>query len=186
MPDVLPADMLRQPGLLSMCAGDFVEVYKAPEHAGDFDCVATCFFIDTAHNILEYMDIIWHVLKVGRAATLDSWQVCPLCSLSSGVRTIWPPVALVAGALLPSNAGTDWSELSRIACERIRARAPCKDWCRVWYNDGHLAFLRRNVRLSAQSALMVPASLSMTPCSRHCSPSWVPDNAAVLSLDHPP
>ena len=67
VPDVLPADMLRQPGLLSMCAGDFVEVYKAPEHAGDFDCVATCFFIDTAHNILEYMDVIWHVLKVGQA-----------------------------------------------------------------------------------------------------------------------
>ena len=65
MPDVLPADMLRQPGLLSMCAGDFEEVYKAPEHAGDFDCVATCFFIDTAHNVLEYMDVIWHVLKVG-------------------------------------------------------------------------------------------------------------------------
>ncbi len=96
VPDVLPADMLRQPGLLSMCAGDFVEVYKAPEHAGDFDCVATCFFIDTAHNILEYMDVIWHVLKVGSAPNCGLNASVPTLSLSSGVKTSWPPVALTS------------------------------------------------------------------------------------------
>ena len=156
MPDVLPADMLRQPGLLSMCAGDFVEVYKAPEHAGDFDCVATCFFIDTAHNILEYMDIIWHVLKVGQAHNSRLVASVPTLQLEQWCQDIWPPVAPVAGALLPVNAGTDWSELSSIAYEHNRAQAPCKIWCRVWYNDGHSAFLRRNDHLSAQSALMVP------------------------------
>ena len=64
VPDTLPAELVQQPGLLSMCAGDFVEVYSAPDQANSFDCVATCFFIDTAHNILEYMDIIHHILKV--------------------------------------------------------------------------------------------------------------------------
>lgn len=30
-----------------------------------WDCVATCFFIDTAHNVLEYMETIWKILKPG-------------------------------------------------------------------------------------------------------------------------
>lgn len=64
VPDVHPGELVQQPGLLSMCAGDFVEVYSAQDQASSFDCVATCFFIDTAHNILEYMDIIHHILKV--------------------------------------------------------------------------------------------------------------------------
>ena len=54
-----------RPGLLSMCAGDFVEVYGAHSQAGAWDCVATCFFLDTAHNIVQYMEVIRHCLKVG-------------------------------------------------------------------------------------------------------------------------
>lgn len=64
VPDVHPGDLVQRPGLLSMCAGDFVEVYSEPQQAGAFDCVATCFFLDTAHNILQYMQIIRHILKV--------------------------------------------------------------------------------------------------------------------------
>ena len=64
VPDVHPAALVQRPGLLSMCAGDFVEVYSAPDQAASFDCVATCFFLDTAHNILQYMQIIRHILKV--------------------------------------------------------------------------------------------------------------------------
>lgn len=64
VPDVHPGDLVQRPGLLSMCAGDFVEVYGQPNQAGSFDCVATCFFLDTAHNILQYMQIIKHILKV--------------------------------------------------------------------------------------------------------------------------
>jgi len=64
IPDVHPAALVQRPGLLSMCAGDFVEVYSAQEQAASFDCVATCFFLDTAHNILQYMQIIRHILKV--------------------------------------------------------------------------------------------------------------------------
>ena len=62
--------MTQRPGLLSMCAGDFVEVYSAPEQAASFDCVATCFFFDPAHNILQYMQIIRHILKVSAHMTI--------------------------------------------------------------------------------------------------------------------
>lgn len=65
IPDVHPATLVQRPGLLSMCAGDFVEVYSAQDQAASFDCVATCFFLDTAHNILQYMQIIRHILKDG-------------------------------------------------------------------------------------------------------------------------
>ncbi|KXZ56943.1 hypothetical protein GPECTOR_1g850 [Gonium pectorale] len=65
VPDVVPGEALPGPGLLSMCAGDFVEVYGAPDMAGMFDCVATCFFIDTAHNVLRYLEVLSHVLAPG-------------------------------------------------------------------------------------------------------------------------
>ncbi|GAX79740.1 hypothetical protein CEUSTIGMA_g7181.t1 [Chlamydomonas eustigma] len=65
VPDVPPGDLVAGPGLLSMCAGDFVEVYSADENHHAFDCVVTCFFIDTAHNIVEYVELINHCLKPG-------------------------------------------------------------------------------------------------------------------------
>ncbi|XP_029999819.1 carnosine N-methyltransferase [Sphaeramia orbicularis] len=46
----------------SMVAGDFLEVYSDSD---TWDCVATCFFIDTAHNVLEYVETIWKILKPG-------------------------------------------------------------------------------------------------------------------------
>lgn len=52
-------------GAMSMCAGDFVEVYGAPEQTNQWDAVATCFFIDTAHNVVEYLSIIARCLKPG-------------------------------------------------------------------------------------------------------------------------
>lgn len=30
-----------------------------------WDCVSTCFFIDTAHNVLDYIETIWNILKPG-------------------------------------------------------------------------------------------------------------------------
>ncbi|VDK83915.1 unnamed protein product, partial [Dibothriocephalus latus] len=58
IPDVCPSDL--PPGVqFSMVAGDFSEVYTEP---ASWDCVATVFFIDTAHNILDYLETIWNVL----------------------------------------------------------------------------------------------------------------------------
>lgn len=47
----------------SMVAGEFVEVYSQQE--GMWDCIVTCFFIDTAKNVLEYLETIYAVLPVG-------------------------------------------------------------------------------------------------------------------------
>lgn len=60
-PDVNPQSLPLNTDF-SMVAGDFVEVYREPEC---WDCVATCFFIDTANNVLEYVDTIWNILKPG-------------------------------------------------------------------------------------------------------------------------
>ena len=48
--------------LLSMVAGDFAQVYSHRSREGTFDAVATCFFLDTAHNVLDYIETIKHVL----------------------------------------------------------------------------------------------------------------------------
>uniref|UniRef100_A0A3Q3X4X4 Carnosine N-methyltransferase n=1 Tax=Mola mola TaxID=94237 RepID=A0A3Q3X4X4_MOLML len=60
-PDVNPQN-LPQNTDFSMVAGDFVEIYSDSE---SWDCVATCFFIDTAHNVIEYVETIWKILKPG-------------------------------------------------------------------------------------------------------------------------
>lgn len=67
IPDMTPGEIACRvsPGLLSMCAGDFVEVYKQPEQKGAYDAVVTCFFVDTAHNVLEYLDVVHYMLKSG-------------------------------------------------------------------------------------------------------------------------
>ncbi|XP_023658956.1 carnosine N-methyltransferase [Paramormyrops kingsleyae] len=54
-PQSLPAD-----SDFSMAAGDFQEVYTEPN---TWDCVTTCFFIDTAHNVIDYIETIWNILK---------------------------------------------------------------------------------------------------------------------------
>ena len=46
-----------------MCAGDFTEVYA--KDSARFDVVAASFFLDTAHNIIEYIELIHKVLKPG-------------------------------------------------------------------------------------------------------------------------
>jgi carnosine N-methyltransferase len=48
-----------------MCRGDFVEVFNESSQAGMWDAVVTCFFIDTAHNIIEYIETISKILKDG-------------------------------------------------------------------------------------------------------------------------
>lgn len=40
-------------------------MYARPENREAFDCVATCFFIDTAHNVVEYLEIIHACLRPG-------------------------------------------------------------------------------------------------------------------------
>ncbi|KAL1459719.1 hypothetical protein WDU94_011676 [Cyamophila willieti] len=46
----------------SMAAGDFLQVYVQPHQ---WNCVATCFFIDCANNIVSFIETIFNILKPG-------------------------------------------------------------------------------------------------------------------------
>ncbi|XP_065322298.1 carnosine N-methyltransferase-like isoform X2 [Gordionus sp. m RMFG-2023] len=61
IPDVNPSDIPENSNF-SMSAGDFLEIYTE-ENA--WDSVITCFFVDTAHNILDYFETIQKILKPG-------------------------------------------------------------------------------------------------------------------------
>ncbi|KAE8239079.1 hypothetical protein A4X13_0g8260 [Tilletia indica] len=64
VPDVLPSDL--PDGVdFSMVAGEFVEVYGRPAERERWQCVATSFFIDTARNIVQYLEVINSVLELG-------------------------------------------------------------------------------------------------------------------------
>lgn len=68
IPDVCAndfADSIQDPDQLSICGGDFVEVYSREEHKCRWDSVVTCFFVDTAHNFVDYLETIHHCLKPG-------------------------------------------------------------------------------------------------------------------------
>ena len=62
--------------MLSMCAGDFEEALSRPEFAGSFDAVATCFFLDTAPNVVQYVQVVHRVLKVREG---EGWIGVCLC-----------------------------------------------------------------------------------------------------------
>ena len=55
--------MIKPTTEFSMAAGEFVEVYSKPNEIGSWNCVATCFFIDTANNIISYIETIYNLLK---------------------------------------------------------------------------------------------------------------------------
>lgn len=50
---------------MSMASGDFCVLYKSPEYSAVFDAVATCFFIDTAPNLIAYIETVKYCLKSG-------------------------------------------------------------------------------------------------------------------------
>ena len=59
IPDEVPATTS---GRMSMCAGEFVEVYEK-QGIGFADGVVTCFFIDTAKNIMLYIRTIAGMIR---------------------------------------------------------------------------------------------------------------------------
>lgn len=50
---------------MSMSTGDFCVVYRQPDYEETFDAVATCFFIDTAPNVIHYIETIKACLRPG-------------------------------------------------------------------------------------------------------------------------
>ncbi|KAH9424319.1 hypothetical protein DERP_004501 [Dermatophagoides pteronyssinus] len=61
-PDVNPATISKDVDF-SMVAGSFIEIFN--QQKNQFDCVVTCFFLDTAQNIVAYIETIWNILKTG-------------------------------------------------------------------------------------------------------------------------
>lgn len=53
------------PGKMSMCAADFLCLYGDEQHKDAYDAVATVFFLDTAPNLIRYLETIFHCLKPG-------------------------------------------------------------------------------------------------------------------------
>ncbi|KAK4054482.1 hypothetical protein OIV83_000976 [Microbotryomycetes sp. JL201] len=64
LPDVLPSDTKGSLGDFSFAAGDWLEIYSKDQD-GSWDCIVTCFFIDTARNIVEYLELIHRLLRPG-------------------------------------------------------------------------------------------------------------------------
>ncbi|RDB17307.1 Carnosine N-methyltransferase [Hypsizygus marmoreus] len=69
IPDVLPSD-LPSGSNFSLVAGDFEEIYGADSdpaepQSGQWDAILTCFFIDTAKNIVNYLRVIHRILAPG-------------------------------------------------------------------------------------------------------------------------
>ncbi|KAF4547539.1 N2227-like protein [Elsinoe fawcettii] len=64
---VLAASELHPFQRLSMSSGDFCVLYKEEEYRESFDAVLTCFFIDTAPNLISYIDTVRSCLKPGGA-----------------------------------------------------------------------------------------------------------------------
>lgn len=60
-PDVDPSDLPPR-SQFTMAAGDFLEIYT---EESVWDCVATCFFIDCANNIVAFIETIYKILKPG-------------------------------------------------------------------------------------------------------------------------
>lgn len=49
----------------SMAGGDFCAIYSHEKEANQWDCVASCFFMDACHNIIEVLQVVHHMLRPG-------------------------------------------------------------------------------------------------------------------------
>jgi len=68
VPDIHPSTTLgavAKPGEMSFSASDFLLLYGSEEHEDTFDAVATVFFLDTAPNLIRYLETINNCLRPG-------------------------------------------------------------------------------------------------------------------------
>ncbi len=68
VPDVHCASALagkEETGSMSMSAADFLCLYAKEDHEGLYDVVASVFFLDTAPNLIRYLETIYKCLKPG-------------------------------------------------------------------------------------------------------------------------
>ncbi|KAI2622185.1 N2227-domain-containing protein [Hypomontagnella submonticulosa] len=68
IPDVHPQSTLagtQGTGSMQMCAADFLCLYGDDQHRDLYDAVTTVFFLDTAPNLIRYLEVIKSCLKPG-------------------------------------------------------------------------------------------------------------------------
>ncbi|KAI1818106.1 N2227-like protein-domain-containing protein [Poronia punctata] len=71
VPDIHPQQALIEAaktskiGTMQMCAADFLCLYGDAAHADKYDAVAAVFFLDTAPNLIRYLEVVRHCLKPG-------------------------------------------------------------------------------------------------------------------------
>ncbi|KAG7355683.1 N2227-like protein [Nitzschia inconspicua] len=73
IPDVDPMELLQTttstpvepPPDFSMAAGDFCAIYSHDNQANQWDCVASCFFLDACPNVIETLQVIYNMLRPG-------------------------------------------------------------------------------------------------------------------------
>ena len=72
IPDIHPGQAFgknlalgRRNGQMNMTAGDFIMSYSSVDSACSFDSVITVYFIDTASNVIQYMETIHNCLDEG-------------------------------------------------------------------------------------------------------------------------
>lgn len=53
------------PGEMNMAAADFISLYGDEDHRNCYDAVVAIFFLDTAPNVLRYLEVIKNCLKPG-------------------------------------------------------------------------------------------------------------------------
>ncbi|RDW83344.1 hypothetical protein BP5796_04835 [Coleophoma crateriformis] len=53
------------PGEMNMAAADFISLYGDEDHRSYYDAVVAVFFLDTAPNVLRYLEVIKNCLKPG-------------------------------------------------------------------------------------------------------------------------
>ncbi|KAB5563036.1 N2227-like protein-domain-containing protein [Coniochaeta sp. 2T2.1] len=53
------------PGEMNMTAADFLCGYEKPDKREAFDAVTSVFFLDTAPNLIRYLQVLYHCLKPG-------------------------------------------------------------------------------------------------------------------------
>ncbi|KAL2131330.1 hypothetical protein VTI74DRAFT_5254 [Chaetomium olivicolor] len=63
--ELTSAEQTRPIGTMSMSAADFLCLYAQEDRAAMYDVVATVFFLDTAPNLIRYLETIFHTLKSG-------------------------------------------------------------------------------------------------------------------------
>ena len=81
-PDIRLNETIEPNGTMNMGAGDFLDIYTETK----WHSVITVFFIDTAHNIIDYIERIYKILHPGGTwvSYIIKWSASSCCYIWDG------------------------------------------------------------------------------------------------------